>query len=547
MFKTFFISLFLLTSVIGQSRPTSFIEKRVTFTLPAEWQIQSQEDKKTLGRTQIFIPYALTDDTPHSANATIVANIVPEKVTVEDLCDRIRKQSYPGMAIVNDAEGNVGSALEVYKRLWDLLDAEYDTEPSEETQRLVAVIKMGEGSPPPDPNAAAGPPRTTVSVQPRIVVTGEPPAAVGARPITSQRIVLAVGDFDIAGDVQGHGHVFPAFRRELIAQLVRFREWIVRDLSFGAGSAVPNSSEYLIEATAMVQKGAARLVVTLKNVETGDYLWSERLPIDLGAWYESMHEIVRRLSSQLNIYLSVGRMASILRQPSANLRAYDMWLKAQTRLFHWRPDEGHAAEELLKQIIAEVPDFAPAYASLASFSGNVHFYHPGFMRALERHRAARAFAEQAVRLDPIDSRAHLALGWADSYLSQFEEAVAQHDLALDLNDSDPWTLTSTALSNAFFGSREQADKLCGRAFGVSPSPSPSQWGYKGQIEFMRGEYDAAATSMEKSTSLHFGGWRAASLAFSGRKREANTALNDFFAKARERWYGTGGGSPEEIT
>jgi hypothetical protein len=102
MVKTFLITLFLLTSFIGQTRPTSFIEKRVTFSIPAEWQIQSQEDKKTLGRTQIFIPYALTDDTPHSANATIVVNIVPEKVTVEDLCDRIRKQSYPGMAIVND-------------------------------------------------------------------------------------------------------------------------------------------------------------------------------------------------------------------------------------------------------------------------------------------------------------------------------------------------------------------------------------------------------------------------------------------------------------
>jgi hypothetical protein len=102
MVKTFLVTLFLLTTVIGQSRPTSFIEKRVTFTIPAEWQIQSQEDKKTLGSTQIFIPYALTDDTPHSANATIVANIVPEKVTVEDLCDRIRKQSFPGMAIVND-------------------------------------------------------------------------------------------------------------------------------------------------------------------------------------------------------------------------------------------------------------------------------------------------------------------------------------------------------------------------------------------------------------------------------------------------------------
>ena len=100
--KALLITLLFLTSVAGQNRPTSFIEKRVTFSIPTEWQIQSQEDSKTLGRTQILIPYALTDNTPHSANAAIIANIVPANVTVKDVGDRILKQQYPGMAIVND-------------------------------------------------------------------------------------------------------------------------------------------------------------------------------------------------------------------------------------------------------------------------------------------------------------------------------------------------------------------------------------------------------------------------------------------------------------
>jgi hypothetical protein len=91
-----------LASAVGQSAPTSFLEKRVTFTIPSHWRIQSQEDSKTLGRTQILIPYALTDNTPHSANAAIIANIVPDGVTVKDIGDRIAKQQYPGMTIVND-------------------------------------------------------------------------------------------------------------------------------------------------------------------------------------------------------------------------------------------------------------------------------------------------------------------------------------------------------------------------------------------------------------------------------------------------------------
>ena len=74
----------------------------MTFTLPSYWKIQRQEDSKTLARTQILIPYALTDNTPHSANAALIANMVPKNVTVKDVGDRIGKQQFPGLAIVND-------------------------------------------------------------------------------------------------------------------------------------------------------------------------------------------------------------------------------------------------------------------------------------------------------------------------------------------------------------------------------------------------------------------------------------------------------------
>jgi hypothetical protein len=89
-------------AVFGQKAPQSFLEKRVTFTIPDHWQIQRLEDSKTLGRTQIMIPYALTDNTPHSANAAIVAHIVPDNMTVKDVGDRIAKQPIPTLAIVND-------------------------------------------------------------------------------------------------------------------------------------------------------------------------------------------------------------------------------------------------------------------------------------------------------------------------------------------------------------------------------------------------------------------------------------------------------------
>ena len=41
-------------------------------------------------------------------------------------------------------EGDVSGALRAYKALWDMLDEEYDMEPSAHTQELVAKIKTGD-------------------------------------------------------------------------------------------------------------------------------------------------------------------------------------------------------------------------------------------------------------------------------------------------------------------------------------------------------------------------------------------------------------------
>src|SRR5204863_93244 len=40
--------------------------------------------------------------------------------------------------------GDIGGALSVYKRLWDLLGEEYDVEPSKKTQELVAALKLAQ-------------------------------------------------------------------------------------------------------------------------------------------------------------------------------------------------------------------------------------------------------------------------------------------------------------------------------------------------------------------------------------------------------------------
>jgi DNA-binding SARP family transcriptional activator/TolB-like protein len=69
--------------------------------------------------------------------------------------------------------GDIGVALGIYKALWDLLDAEYDVEPSKETQELIAAIKLGQ------PLAGSDPrPAPQSSARPASTIAG-PPGTVG--------------------------------------------------------------------------------------------------------------------------------------------------------------------------------------------------------------------------------------------------------------------------------------------------------------------------------------------------------------------------------
>ena len=87
----------------------------------------------------------------------------------------------------------------------------------------------------------------------------------------------------------------PGLRHDLIACLVRFREWFVVD-----GPAIPSaeqtgnrvSARYRISAAAAYQVGdRISLVLTLAEQDSGIFIWSERMELRLDGWFEVMRPI----------------------------------------------------------------------------------------------------------------------------------------------------------------------------------------------------------------------------------------------------------------
>ena len=285
--------------------------------------------------------------------------------------------------------GDVGGALRAYKALWDLLDNEYDVEPSKETQELIAAVKMGKAE---GGDADAKPPSGAAVLSPEAMHPRD------------TRLVLSVGTFEAGGGADAPRYLVQGFRHELIACLVRFREWLVRDIAGQTviPSATAGGSEYLIEAHAYPAAQELRLILTLRHALTNVYLWSERVTVSVANWSEAQQSIIRRIATALNVHVSASRLAHISPAAKTDLLTYDRWLQGQAQILSFAAGDWHQAAQVFREIIARTPSFAPAYSSLAQLNNVIHLAHHGVFRNWERCVEALACAREATNLDPIE-------------------------------------------------------------------------------------------------------------------------------------------------
>jgi DNA-binding SARP family transcriptional activator len=110
-------------------------------------------------------------------------------------------------------EGDVAGALRRYNALWELLGDEYDVEPSEETQRLVASIKMGDIA---TPSREAWP-RAPSRPSPHLAESG---VAYHSGHSHQRRLRIIVGPFEAAGVDEEQRYLVSGFRHQLISSLV---------------------------------------------------------------------------------------------------------------------------------------------------------------------------------------------------------------------------------------------------------------------------------------------------------------------------------------
>ena len=178
----------------------------------------------------------------------------------------------------------------------------------------------------------------------------------------------------------------------------------VRSIGAMLGSAV------VLEGT--VRKAGDRLRITaqLTSADDGRLLWSQRYDRQLDDVFAIQEEIGRTIVNTLRATWFADLSAPAVRRPTANVKAYSLYLKGR---YAWnkRTQEGVTeAIEYFEQAIAEDPGYAAAYTGLAdSYALHVDYRSVPVTEGFAR---AKAYARKALELDETLAEAHASLAWS---------------------------------------------------------------------------------------------------------------------------------------
>lgn len=196
--------------------------------------------------------------------------------------------------------------------------------------------------------------------------------------------------------------------------------------------------QYALEGSVRRDANRVRIDVQLIQVSDETQLWSDRYDRDLNDILHVQDDVGTAVASQIRLALNPSSSVDGKTAPkrTVNPAAYDAYLRGR---FYWtNRGDLHKSIEAYQQAIQQDPQYARAYAGLASAYALLGQVPYDDLPPSEAKPKARDAAEHALQLDPQLAEAHAVLAnVAFSYDWNFDTAEREFQRALALGPNDP--------------------------------------------------------------------------------------------------------------
>ncbi|HWG32664.1 MAG TPA: protein kinase [Gemmatimonadaceae bacterium] len=234
---------------------------------------------------------------------------------------------------------------------------------------------------------------------------------------------------------------------------------------------------YLLTGTvrwAKAANGMSRVQVNPELVEVSDSgapssKWQQPFDASLTDVFKVQTDIATQVANALGVALGVGAKQELAERPTANLAAYDAYLRGESissGMAITDPPTLRQALSYYQQATTLDPTFALAWARVADAAALLYSNSVPTPALAEMARAA---AERARTLAPNSPDTYHALGmYADFVLSDAKEALTAYETGLRINPANPQLLSRLASAQQTAGRWTDALATLSRAEALDP-------------------------------------------------------------------------------
>ena len=403
--------------------------------------------------------------------------------------DRSHEGAWRALMKAHAARGERGLAVQAYDRCRSVLADMLDAGPSVETQKLLNAIRG-----PAHSRLPLRPPQTIEATGPQSAAAGMPEPASAIAGATADALSathrresaaprggahIGVMPFRLVGMPAEDAHLAPGLADEITNALSRFRwMFIISSNSLGRFAADNRDEaairrefglDFLLDGS--VQRAGKKIRISLRLLDlraNNQIVWARRFDRETNDLLSLQDEVAAEVVAQIDPEILLIEAKRSTSRGSVDATAYEYMLRAIPLMGRLEHEPFMQAGQHLANAIALEPDYAAAYAWYAYWHmflvGQDWADHPKLI--MEK---AGELAERAILLDPFDARGLAISGHVRAFLHRrLREAMVLHERALSLNPNLAMAWALSAVTYAYAGDPDEAERRNNRYKKLSP-------------------------------------------------------------------------------
>ena len=247
---------------------------------------------------------------------------------------------------------------------------------------------------------------------------------------------------------------------------------------------------YLVDGSVLQDGERVRIRATLIDANTNAPVWSDSFDRERRDVLALQREVALAIAREIEITLTPQDRSRLADTLPVDPEAFDFYIKGTQARYNAYGDAEHRdAMRYFELAIAKDPDFAPAYAALAS------------LHALVNDGAgARKFAEKARALDPSLAEAPMALGMIHQFFDRdWARSEAAFRQAIRLNPGNAETHHELSMLLMRLRRFDEALREAQLTIYLAPMTARFEHGL-GEVHLFSGQYDEAILAAGKALS-----------------------------------------------